>query len=143
MLSSELQRGDEWRLVGRGEDLALIGRREELAFLRAAITEQGGAVVAGAAGVGKTRLAHEVSSVLTEWHVTWATATRAAADLPLGGVAGLGLADDGMSFRGRPGLLSRLTATLVGRAGGRPRPGVVDDAPRSVERRAASRHRRW
>src|SRR5260370_3391815 len=105
--------GDELRLVGRGEDLPLIGRREELAFLCAAITEQGGAVVGGAAGVGKTRLAHEVSSVFTRWPLTWATATRAAADLPPGGVPGLGLSDDGMSLRGRPGLLSRVTANLV------------------------------
>ncbi len=106
----------------------------------AAITEQGGAVVGGAAGVGKTRLAHEVSSVLTEWHVTWATATRAAADLPLGGVAGLGLADDGMSLRGRPGLLSRLTTTLVERAGGRNTLVVVDDAHLLDELSAAFIH---
>ncbi len=128
------------RLVGRGEDLPLIGRSEELAFLCAAITEQGGAVVGGAAGVGKTRLAHEVSSVLTGWHVTWATATQAAADLPLGGVAGLGLADDGMSVRGRPGLLSRLTATLAERAGGREILVVVDDAHLLDELSAAFVH---
>jgi len=129
------------RLVGRGEDLPLIGRREELEFLSAAITEQGGAVVGGVAGVGKTRLAREVSSVLTGWHVMWATATRAAADLPLGGVAGLGLADDGMSFRGRPGLLSRLTATLVEGAGGRDTlVVVVDDAHLLDELSAAFVH---
>jgi len=132
--------GDELRLVGRGEDLPLIGRSEELAFLRTAIAERGGAVVGGAAGVGKTRLAREVSSVLIGWHVTWATATRSAADLPLGGVAGLALADDGMSFRGRPGLLSRLTATLVERAGGRQTLVVVDDAHLLDELSAALIH---
>ncbi len=108
--------------------------------MSAAITEQGGAVVGGVAGVGKTRLAREVSSVLTGWHVMWATATRAAADLPLGGVAGLGLADDGMSLRGRPGLLSRLTATLVEAAGGRDTLVVVDDAHLLDELSAAFVH---
>src|SRR5712691_4850569 len=123
------------RLGRWGEDLPLIGRIEELAFLGAAIAERGGAVVAGAAGVGKTRLAREVSSVLAGWQVAWATATRAASDLPLGGVAGLGLADEGvgvidagMSFQGRTGLLSRLTATLAERADGQQMLVVVDDA---------------
>ena len=116
------------RLMGRGEELPLIGRAEELASLRAAITDQGGAVVAGAAGVGKTRLAREVSSTLPGWHVARATATPAARDLPLGGVAGLGLADEGRPFQGRTALLSRLTAILVERAGGRPMLIVVDDA---------------
>src|SRR6266568_3223209 len=103
------------RLGRRGEDLPLIGRTEELAFLGAAIAERGGAVVAGAAGVGKTRLAREISVALAGWQVAWATATRAASDLPLGGVAGvladegMGLVDAGMSYQGRAGLLSRLT----------------------------------
>ena len=122
------------RLVERGEDLPLIGRSKELAFLRAAIVERGGAVVGRVAGVGKTRLAREASSVLEGWHVRWATATRAASDLPLGGVAGLGLADEGTdlaggtSFRGRTGLLSRLTTTLIERADGRHALVVIDDA---------------
>jgi DNA-binding CsgD family transcriptional regulator len=111
----------------RGEDLPLIGRAEELAFLGVAITERGGAVVSGASGVGKTRLAREVSA-LPGWHVAWATATPAASDLPLGGVVGLGLADEGTSFHGRAGLLSGLTEILRGRSGGRPMLVVVDDA---------------
>ena len=81
------------RLMERGEELPLIGRAEEFAFLTEAITERGGAVVGGAAGVGKTRLAREVSAALPGWHVAWATATPAASDLPLGSVAGLDLAD--------------------------------------------------
>ncbi len=102
--------------------------------------ERGGAVVAGAAGVGKTRLAHEVSSALAGWHVAWATATRAASDLPLGGLAGLGLADAGMSVRGRSGLLSRLTAILAERAGGLQTLVVVDDAHLLDELSAALVH---
>ena len=94
------------KLMERGEDLPLIGRAEELAFLRVAITERGGAVVSGAPGVGKTRLAREVSAALPGWHVAWATATGAASDLPLGGVAGLGLTDERTPFQGRAGLLS-------------------------------------
>src|SRR6266581_1274457 len=135
------------RLGRRGDDLPLIGRTEELAFLGAAIAGRGGAVVAGAAGVGKTRLAREVSSVLADWQVVWATATRAAGDLPLGGVAGLGLTDEGMgrvdagtSFQGRTGLLSRLTATLVERADGQQMLVVVDDAHLLDELSAALIH---
>ena len=94
------------RLMERGEELPLIGRAEELAFLTEAITERGGAVVGGAAGVGKTRLAREVSAALPGWHVAWATATPAASDLPLGSVAGLDLADGETPFQGRAGLLS-------------------------------------
>src|SRR6266567_7073620 len=127
--------------------MPLIGRTEELAFLGAAIGERGGAVVAGVAGVGKTRLAREVSSVLAGWQVAWATATRAASDLPLGGVAGLGLADEGvglidagMSFQGRTGLLSRLTATLAERADGQQMLVVVDDAHLLDELSAALVH---
>ena len=116
------------RLAGRDEELPLIGRAKELAFLRAAIMEQGGAVMAGAAGVGKTRLAREVTSVLDGWHVAWATATRATSELPLGGVAGLGLADEETPSQGQAGLLSRLAARLAERAGGRPVLVVVDDA---------------
>src|SRR6266699_2545886 len=112
----------------RGEELPLIGRAEELAFLTEAITERGGAVVGGAAGVGKTRLAREVSAALAGWHVAWTTASRAVSDLPLGGVAGLDLADRETSFHGRAGLLSRLTEILVERSGGRPMLVVVDDA---------------
>src|SRR5712691_5479233 len=132
--------GDELRLVGRGEELPLIGRAEELAVLCEAIAERGGAVVSGGAGVGKTRLAREVSSVLAGWHVAWATATRAASDLPLGGLAGLGLADDGTSFRGRTGLLSRLTAILAERSGGLQTLVVVDDAHLLDELSAALVH---
>ena len=49
-------------LLEQGGELPLIGRDEELAFLGVAITDRGGAVVSGAAGVGKTRLAREVSA---------------------------------------------------------------------------------
>src|SRR6266704_4186860 len=112
----------------RGEELPLIGRAEELAFLTEVITERGGAVVGGAAGVGKTRLAREVSATLPGWHVMRATATPAASDLPLGSVAGLDLGDGETPFQGRAGLLSRLTETLGRRSGGRPMLVVIDDA---------------
>ena len=111
----------------RGEELPLIGRAEELAFLSEAITGRGGAVVGGAAGVGKTRLAREVSAALPGWHVAWATATPAASGLPFGGVAGLGLADEKTSFQGRASLLSRLTEIHDERSGGRPMLNVVYD----------------
>lgn len=110
-------------------DAALVGRAEELDFLRAAVTEAGGAVIGGAAGVGKTRLARELAAHLEGWCVEWTAATPATAELPLGGVAGLGLGDNGKSpAGGAAALLNALTAKLVERAEGRRVAVVVDDA---------------
>ncbi|GAA1240709.1 LuxR C-terminal-related transcriptional regulator [Pseudonocardia aurantiaca] len=63
----------DWPLVGRTEELRLLAERPA------------GAVLAGAAGVGKTRLAREMvanagASVVTRW----VTATASARDLPFG-----------------------------------------------------------
>ncbi len=84
-----------------------------------------GAVVGGAAGVGKTRLAREVATRLGEQPVAWASATPATSELALGGLAGLDLAFDG-ALPDRAGVLSLLTARLLERS---PRVAVaVDDA---------------
>lgn len=107
--------------------LPLVGRDEELAFLVAAIRDQGGAILGGAAGVGKTRLVREIAMRFPEWSVSSATVTPAAADLALGGLAGLALWD-GEPASDRAALLSRSTKRLLARAQGRPVLVVVDDA---------------
>lgn len=108
-------------------ELPLVGREEELAFLHRAISEHDGAILGGAAGVGKTRLARETARRFPDWSVSWATVSPTAADLPLGGLAGLTLAG-GTSASDPAGLLARLTAALIERARGRPVLVVVDDA---------------
>ncbi|MGV9382945.1 LuxR C-terminal-related transcriptional regulator [Nonomuraea sp. NPDC003707] len=62
------------------------GRESQLAAIRSAV-EAGGAVVAGPAGAGKSRLAAEALSGAGD--VTWILATAAASDLPLGAMAHL------------------------------------------------------
>jgi DNA-binding NarL/FixJ family response regulator len=74
-----------WRLVGRGEELRLV----EAALRR---TDRArGIVLAGAAGVGKTRLAREaLVGVARRGAVTrWVSATESARALPLGAFASL------------------------------------------------------
>lgn len=95
--------------------------------MREAVAEHGGAVLSGAPGVGKTRLARGVAQDMADWYVARTTVTPAVGDLPLGGIAGLGLIA-GKSMLEGPGLLSRLTARLAEAAGGRRTLVVVDDA---------------
>lgn len=76
----------EWPLTGRGE---------ELRFIDAVVTgssDRRGIVLAGAAGVGKTRLAREsVATAQRQRQLTrWVAATRSARTLPLGAFAGVG-----------------------------------------------------
>jgi DNA-binding NarL/FixJ family response regulator len=72
-----------WPLTGRAEELSLIGgllhRRDGPL----------GVVLAGAAGVGKTRLAREALAVAQQRgaHTRWAAATASARALPLGAFA--------------------------------------------------------
>jgi DNA-binding NarL/FixJ family response regulator len=72
-----------WPLTGRAEELSLIGgllhRRDGPL----------GVVLAGAAGVGKTRLAREALAVAQQRgaHTWWAAATASARALPLGAFA--------------------------------------------------------
>ena len=77
----------------------LVGRAEELRFLGTAMRRDGearGMVLAGAPGVGKTRLAREVLARVASRGVIvrWAMATASSRKLPLGAFAGL-LADLG------------------------------------------------
>ncbi|MEW6471474.1 MAG: AAA family ATPase [Actinomycetota bacterium] len=112
-----------------------MGREREIRQLRELLRDPTarGAVLAGSAGVGKTRLADEALKVAEQAGMATAraTATRAAAGLPLGALAlllpptletGPGAVDD------RASLLRRAAAALVERAGNRRLAFFVDDA---------------
>ncbi|WP_331758296.1 LuxR C-terminal-related transcriptional regulator (plasmid) [Nocardia sp. NBC_01377] len=70
----------EWPLIGRAEELAVI----DAAMQRR--DRSGGVVLAGAAGVGKTRLAREAGELQRRRgaRVWWVTATECARAVPLG-----------------------------------------------------------
>ena len=69
----------------------LIGRSDELQFARDRITAGGSVVIAGDAGVGKTRLARELieSAEAEGQRAEWAVATYAARSIPFGALAHL------------------------------------------------------
>jgi DNA-binding CsgD family transcriptional regulator len=109
----------------------LVGRRSELEALSAALadTHAGGVVLAGEAGIGKTRLAREAlaRAEAAGWEVEWLAATRAAASIPFGAVShllppGEHLGDD------RLDTLRRTAELLAERSRGRPLVLGVDDA---------------
>lgn len=80
---SELAPPREWPLVGRDV---------EIAFVRDCLDSGGsGVVLAGDAGVGKSRLAREISATVAgdDWTSEWALATHSAKDIPLGAFAHL------------------------------------------------------
>lgn len=101
--------------------IPLIGRDEELAVAGSALA-RGGCVIAGAAGVGKSRLAAEVAA-RTTGSVERVVATSSAAKLPFGAFSHL-LASVGISGSVIPAFLSELRERGPG---GRPTV-VVDDA---------------
>ncbi|MGH8906899.1 MAG: LuxR C-terminal-related transcriptional regulator [Egibacteraceae bacterium] len=111
-----------WPLVGRDDQLrvvtAAIGRRD-----------LAGVVVAGAPGLGKTRLATEALALAAaKGFVTgWAVATHAAASIPFGPLAHL-LPDAGTDAESRLELLREAGRTMTRRAAGKPIVLGVDDA---------------
>ena len=109
----------------------LIGRREELTAVERSLTSPGSrtVVLAGAAGVGKTRLAMEARALWqARGHVVrWAAATQSASSLPFGAVAHL-LPSLGEAAPDRAELLRRTADGLVAEAGDRRLLVVVDDA---------------
>src|SRR4051812_14383981 len=100
----------------------LVGRTEVLRALREAVVDPGrrGLVLAGPAGVGKSRLAAEVLALAERSGLATArvTATKASSGIPLGALAPVlpaqhvepGAVDD------RADLLRRHAATLVDQA---------------------------
>jgi DNA-binding CsgD family transcriptional regulator len=108
----------------------IVGRADELQRIAVARGEDGsrGVVLMGPAGVGKSRLAREAISEAGDRGalVEWVHATRSAATVPLGALAGLlpseVRSDDALE-------LMRFSAdALRERAGGRPIAVAVDDA---------------
>jgi ATP/maltotriose-dependent transcriptional regulator MalT len=117
--------------AGPEERGPLVGRREELAFVEGLLRNPGagGLVIAGAAGVGKTRLAAEAAREATAsgFATAWAVGTHAAATIPLGALAHLLPPSDDMrtpSFE----LVRRAGEALAARGGGGRVLLVVDDA---------------
>ena len=109
----------------------LVGRQVELEALVADVRDArgGGVVLAGAAGVGKTRVAREALARVQAAgsDVEWVAATRAAASIPFGAVSHLlpaaqHLGDD------RLNTLRRAAALIAERSRGRPLVLGVDDA---------------
>lgn len=103
----------------------LVGRREELDLVEDALgrPEAHGVVLAGEAGVGKTRLAREVMEVAESagFHVEWAVGTRSSSTIPFGALAhllpGELLARDAAGRSGRVANVLRVAAeALVSRA---------------------------
>ena len=106
--------------------LPLVGRDRELANISELLASDGrGVVIAGAAGVGKTRLAAEVAALAgaSGREVAWVRATRSASGFPLGAFAPL-LPPSVESGRE---LLSRARHALSERAADRPLALCVDD----------------
>lgn len=107
----------------------LTGRAEELRFIEAPARDQGpgaGVVLAGAAGVGKTRLAREALGAAGRRGIRtrWVTATASARALPLGAFAGL--VDDAGPNPSRT--LRHATDVLLDGTGPRGMIIAVDDA---------------
>jgi DNA-binding CsgD family transcriptional regulator len=109
----------------------LVGRRTELAALTVDITDagSGGVVLAGAVGVGKTRLAREALDWAAEAGraVAWVAATRAAASIPFGAVSHL-LPATGRIGADRSDTLRRAADLLAEQQRGRMLVLGVDDA---------------
>ena len=106
----------------------LIGRDDELAFARRRLEERGagGLIVAGDPGVGKTRLATEITAaaVRSGREVRTVRATRSAASIALGAFAALLPAPEPAA--GLAELLARARHAL--RASGEPIVLCIDDA---------------
>ncbi|MGW5106113.1 AAA family ATPase [Nocardia sp. NPDC004123] len=115
----------------------LIGRSKELINFRELLDARtsGGMILAGAPGVGKTRIARECLQIAEKkgFAVAVATATRSASQLPFGAMAPLLVGRDGAESglaptSDRAAMLRRAAATLLRNAGGRPLLLFVDDA---------------
>jgi DNA-binding NarL/FixJ family response regulator len=127
---------------GTPQGWPLLGRDAELGYLAEAIAGgRAGIVLAGNAGVGKTRLAREAIRRAEEAGsaTAWVVATRAGASIPFGPLTHL-LPEILPSTTSRPELLLRIAEGLSGRArGGRLVIGI-DDAHLLDDASAALTH---
>jgi DNA-binding CsgD family transcriptional regulator len=109
----------------------LAGRREELAFVTEVRgrMERGGLVIAGAPGVGKTRLAREAlrEAEVEGLATAWATATVSARSIPFGALAPL-LPVPAGGGASPLDVLRRAGKAFADVAGGRPLLICIDDA---------------
>src|SRR5262245_23984145 len=108
----------------------LVGRGEELAFVSALMGRgAGGIVLAGTAGVGKTRLARALLGEAEGrgYATAWATATRAAASIPYGALADLVPQREG-GAAGPLAFFQRAVRMLADRGEGRTLALAIDDA---------------
>jgi DNA-binding CsgD family transcriptional regulator/tetratricopeptide (TPR) repeat protein len=107
----------------------LTGRAEELEVITDVFRADGadaGVVIAGAAGVGKTRLAREAMAVARDcgWTVRWASGTLAAQSIPLGAFAQWADRLEGNPLQLVAGAIKAITTS----PNGAPVLVVVDDA---------------
>lgn len=118
----------------------LVGREAELEFLHAAVTDPSspGLLIAGAAGVGKSRLLREAIAALDQHHVEYAVATHSAQALPFGAFSHL-LPED-IGHVPQIDVLPALGRELDRRAAGRPVVLAVDDVQLLDELSAAFVH---
>ncbi|HWD71382.1 MAG TPA: LuxR C-terminal-related transcriptional regulator [Actinomycetota bacterium] len=120
----------------------LLGREAELAHLMDAIAGgRPGIVLAGASGVGKTRLAREAlgRAEAAGSATMWVVATRAGASIPLGPFAHL-VPETLPPSPSRLELLLRIAEELSNRAGGRRVVVGIDDAHLLDDASAALAH---
>jgi DNA-binding CsgD family transcriptional regulator/tetratricopeptide (TPR) repeat protein len=105
----------------------MTGRIEEQAYLKAAIADplQVGVLVAGGAGVGKTRLLREVTEGETDNRVEFITATESARPLPFGACAHL--LPEGLGAIDQLDLLAVIGRHLIRQAEGKSVILAVDD----------------
>jgi DNA-binding CsgD family transcriptional regulator len=108
----------EWPLVGRGEELRLV------AGALSGAEQYGGVVIAGRAGVGKSRLAQEAVAAAMGTVVRWVVGTVTSRSIPLGAFAAW---TDGLD--GNPlALVCQVIAAITEGAGGASVVVAVDDA---------------
>jgi hypothetical protein len=109
-----------WPLTGRAEELEVI------ADVLCADGPYAGVVIAGSAGVGKTRLAREAMALAAErgWAVRWIAGTVAAQSVPLGACAQRADRLEGNPLQ----LVGSVIAKVTASPNGAPVLVVVDDA---------------
>jgi AAA ATPase domain len=120
-----------WPLVGRAAELSRV--------VEAIDGHAGGVLLAGPAGVGKTRLAFECVSLATDrgYVTAHVRANRSSATIPYGAFAGLLPPAAGRAPESRGDLLRHYAEAVLDHAGGRPLLLVVDDAQDLDEASAA------